>query len=583
MIQVYDPTNTSFDKNGDVIILPISGSVHQVAGGNYDLTMVVPIDPEGHWAHLVPEAIVRAPVPDEIIETAYSGLEADLYRTTSSAALRSGPSEPESITYPAWSASSGYSVGSRVTYSGHNYQCNHWEAESGQTQVPPPNNPWWTRIADQTSGSPVLVNLASGKDLYYVSGPSSGWYKMMTTYGLEGYIKSSQVTYVKHLTPEETKPREISTQLFRVKSVTVETREMRVTVNAQHVSYDLNGILIRELTLTRQSVAFSLARIEDALLIPYPGSFATNLTDTTNTSYTAEISGKSGMWCILDPDNGIVPCFGAAFRRDNWDLFIMQQTNEDRGFRIRYGNNMQGINWKVSSENLITRVMPVAKAENGNNLYLDGTIWVNSPNISNFPRIRMERIKVAGQVGKDDGSGTGTTWTTETLRAEMAKQANARFTIDKVDQLAHEITVDFAMLGNTVEYEWLHDLQKVLLYDTVVAIDERVGMGASVIVTELEYDIVKKKITALKLENVRAYRVKNVSGFNVLNNSIDGDKLTDDAGDELIDQARDEAVTEAVANSRAYTQQYTQSYTSSAINTYNSELMLYLDQYYVKK
>ena len=245
----------------------------------------------------------------------------------------------------------------------------------------------------------------------------------------------------------------------------------------------------------------------------------------------------------------MVPTFDAEFRRDNWDLFVMSKTNTDRGFRIRYGNNLRGVNWKVNGDKLVTRVVPVAKDEDGSDLYLDPVKWVDSTHINDYPVIRMERLKVNGQVGKDDGTETATNWTAAALRAEMQKQAEARFSVDKADQLQHEITVDFEMLGDTAEYPELKKLQQVVMYDTVVVIDERVGLGASVTVNEIEYDVIKEKITALKLTNVNPYNVKNVSGFNVLVNTITGDKLTDDAGNGI----RDEAVDIAVDESNDYT------------------------------
>ena len=109
--------------------------------------------------------------------------------------------------------------------------------------------------------------------------------------------------------------------------------------------------------------------------------------------------------------------------------------------------------------------------------------------------------------------------------------------------------MDFERLGDTEEYAALKNLQQVVMYDTVAVIDERVGLGASVTVSEIEFDIIKEKITALKLTNVNAYNVRNVSGFNVLTNSITGDKLTDDAGNGI----RDEAVDMAVEESAEYT------------------------------
>lgn len=545
MINVYDKGNQNYDRNGNAVIMPLDGKVRMVAGGNYDLQMVCTMDPDGKWKHLIEEAIVKAPVPKETIENAFSGLAADVYVTMSEAALRSGPREPTTITYPGWVSGQTYSVGAKVSYSGRNYQCNQFDPESGYIMVPPPNSPWWSEIARISPGDPALVNLKTGAELYYVSGPADGWYTMSTTYGLEGYIKSTQVEYSRHLTPEETKPREITEQLFRIKTVNVDTGARTVTVNARHVSYDLNGVQIDRVKIVRKPPAESLAWIQQGFMIDYRGTIATNMIDSEDASYSAEISGKSGMYALLDPDKGVVPTFGAEFRRDNWDLFVMAQTNTDRGFRIRYRNNMRGVQWKRDTTKMVTRWVPVAKNEDGSDLYLDPVRWVDSPYINDYETIYMDRLKVAGQVGKDDGTETDTKWTIQTLRAEMEAQAQSKFDVEHTDEPVHEITVAFEMLGDTAEYPWLKNLQSILLYDTVIAIDEDRGLSVSVTVEELEYDIVKKKITAAKLTNVKAYNVKNVSGFNVLNNSITGDKLTDEAGDQLTGRAVDLAVEEA--------------------------------------
>ena len=575
MICVYDIGNENFDKNGDAILTPISGTIKQIAGGNYDLTMVHPIDPDQKWTHLVPDAIIRAPVPAETIENAFAGMDVDVYVTTSKAALRSGPSEPTVITYPSWSITGSYGVGSKVTFWNKNYQCVYWDDDDAlRKSIAPSGSPWWREIARMTPGSPALVNLKSGAEIYYVDGPDDGWYQMSTTYGLEGYIKASQVQYDHHITPEELQPREVTTQLFRIRTVTVETKEMRVTVNAQHVSYDLNGVLMEDVKIVRKPPAQAISWLEMAYMIDYRGTIATNMIENANADYSCDLSGKNGMFALLDPDQGVVPCFDAEFRRDNWDLFIMNKTNTDRGFRIRYGNNLQGVNWKISGDKLITRIVPVAKDEDGAPLFLENIKWVDSIRISNYPVIRMERLKVSGQVGKDDGTETGTSWTASALRAEMQKQAEARYSVDKCDQLQHEITVDFERLGDTAEYAAWKDLQRVLLYDTVIVIDERVGLGASVTVTELEFDIVKEKITALKLTNVNAYNIKNVSGFNVLTNTITGDKLTDDAGDEIIDEAVDIATDEAAdytdkkaAQTLNNSKEYTDEQAAAAVTT----------------
>ena len=430
------------------------------------------------------------------------------------------------------------------------------------------------------------MNMGSGTELYYVSGPEDGWYLMCTTYGLEGYIKSSQVQYDRHMEPGEIQPRVITEQLFRIKTVNVNSENHTVSINARHVSYDLNGTLMEDVKIVRSGPAQALAYIQQAFMMPYRGIIATDMITNEDKDYTAEISGKNGMYCLLDPDRGVVSCFDAEFRRDNWDLFVMTKTETDRGFRVRYGNNMKGITWKDSSEPMILRIVPVAKNEDGSNLYLDndGVRWIDSEDINLWPVIYMERLKVNGQVGKDDGSETDTKWTVQTLRAEMEKQARARFEVDQCDKGLEEITVDFEMLGDTVEYPWLKDLQSILLYDKVIAISEDTGISVSVTVSELEFDIVKKKVTGAKMTNVKHYNVKNVNGFMVLDNTITGDKLTDEAGEDIMGKAIDEAAVYADQKA-SETLSASKSYVGDrhGYGTFESYIKAYCDNRYVRQ
>lgn len=519
-------TIDNYTGNGDVILTPTKCSHKQEAAGKYDLQLEHPIDKEGKWMHIVPEAIIRAPVPKETIENAFSGLDVDVYKTTESAALRSGPSEPTTITYSAWASGTSYAVGSKVTSNGQNYQLNQ-ELTGNEIYQNPGSSGKWAKIANKTAGSPVIVNLKSGAQLYYVSGPESGWYKMSTTYGLEGYIKSSQVTYYRHLTPSEMQPRVITEQLFRIVNVTVDTKNNKITATAEHVSYDLSGVMIEDADIHQKNPAQAMAWIESAFMMGYQGTLATNMTDDSDGMYTGEFKGKNATYALLDPDKGLVGSFGAMYRRDNWDVFMLRKNSVNRGFQLRYGKNMLGVNWKIQRPT-VTRVVPVAKAEDGSDLYLNPTKWVDSEHINEYPVIRMERLKVEGQVGKDDGTETDTVWTEETLRAKMEEKALERFRVDKADLLVHDITIDFEMLGDTEEYKSLKSLEEVLMYDTVIAINEHIKMSVTVQVSEIEYDCIRKKVTALKLTNVNAYNGRNVSGFNVFNNSITPEKLTDD-------------------------------------------------------
>ena len=234
MICLYDAFNEDYEKNGNVVLTPLECRHTQVAAGKYDLTIKHPLDKTGKWMHIVPEAVIRAPVPEETIETAYTGMDVDAYKVTSATApLRATAVSPQPIYYGAWVSGATYSVGAKCTYDNKNYQCSEFDESSGYIMVPPPNSPWWFEIPVKwTSGGTVLANLKQNNEVYYISGPDSGWYNVATPYGLEGYMLESQLTYSRHPSPSETQPRHITTQLFRIKTVNVDTKSRTITATA---------------------------------------------------------------------------------------------------------------------------------------------------------------------------------------------------------------------------------------------------------------------------------------------------------------------------------------------------------------
>lgn len=526
MINVYDIGNEAFEANGNAILHPVSCTMAEDAGGSYEISLVHPIEEGGVWEHLVCGAIIKAPVPVPTIQNAYVGQDVDVYGVNSNNTdLREGPSEPERITYPAWQdRPEGYNVGSKVTYQSNNYQAIHGEGGSSVTHNPPTHSDW-KRIPNYTNGSPVLTTLKAGTDVYYVEASGSYWAKVSTKQGIIGYLKNSQITFLRHETVEPVPERTVEDQLFRIYNVTINTEKQSVSVNARHVSYDLSGILLGECNIALAEPSMMIMRIRDAMLMEYRGEIATNMTGTENGTYTGDLSHKNGTQAILDPDKGVIPYFRAQLIRDNWDLFLMKNDMTDRGIRLEYGKNLRGVSWKRSSDRLINRVMPVAKASDGSDLYLPEQ-WVDSENIDDWPVIIMEKLKVDGQVGKDDGTGTDTNWTEETLLEHMREKANERFTVDHVDALTVEITVNFTLLGETEEYKQYKDLEKLYMYDLVRAVDPRVDLNLQLQVSHIDWDCMLERYISMKVGNVFDYGGRTVFGYNIGTDAIDYEKIS---------------------------------------------------------
>lgn len=530
MISVYDIGNEAFEKNGNAVLHPLNCVMKEDAGGSYEVAMEHPIAEDGTWEHLTNDAIVKVPVPVPTIQNAYVGMDVDVYKINSdNTALRQEPNEPTAIYYEYWGYPYAYQVGSKVSEAGvahRNYQAVQFDSSSQLSTVPPHvNTSWWKQIPDTTSGSPALATLAADTEVYYIEASStSGWSKVSTKYGIVGYVKDSQITFVRHETVQPVPERTVEDQLFRIYNVSINTDSQTVIVNARHVSYDLSGVLLGPCNLALQEPSWAIGRIRDAMLVSYRGEIATNMTGTENGTYTGDLSNKNATQAFLDPDKGVIPYFRGKLIRDNWDLFLMKNDLVDRGLRLTYGTNLRGVNWKRNSDKRVNRVRPVAKAEDGSDLYLPEE-WIDSDG-GTQPVIRMERLRVDGQVGKDDGTGTETNWTEENLLDHMRQKAEERFTVDHADAQVVELTVNFALLGETEEYKQYRGLEKLYMYDLVRVTDPRVGLNLQLQVSHIEWDCILERYNSIKVGNVFDYGGRTVFGYNIGADAIEYEKIS---------------------------------------------------------
>ena len=61
MIQIYTPSNTDYEKNGDQTLLPVSASVHAILNGAWEAEITHTIDAEGRWKYITEEAVIKMP------------------------------------------------------------------------------------------------------------------------------------------------------------------------------------------------------------------------------------------------------------------------------------------------------------------------------------------------------------------------------------------------------------------------------------------------------------------------------------------------------------------------------------------
>jgi phage minor structural protein len=524
MITIYNPDAQDWSNNGLGVLTPTSCTVKEVGGGEYELEIVHPLDENLRWQMLQRGFLIKAPVPERetpfIQQSAEARAESPEHIIWHVTAATAGVYTKASSGYSTWSSGATYSKGAKRNYNGRSYR---WSSETPGNATPPAAP--WVKI---TTGSKKIKTLKQGTEIIYHE-DSDTYSKITTPDGTTGYILKSSIAYKRTEPFVSAQPayqtavpaRQIRDQVFRIYDVQIVNKDqvLAVTASARHIHYDQLGNVIKTYSPTGADPQAALIAMSGDCLNEHDFNYYTNCTD----AITAEWARKNVIEAIHDPDNGIVPKLHAQLVRDNYDTFILQNVERDRGVTIAYGKNMLGISSKANDEAAITRIMPIGYDENGAPMLLP-ELCIDSQFIGDYPTERavpldVQEAKVHAANGDDPGM------TAEQAFAKMREEAQKQFDAG-CDLVDLEITVDFIHLGDTVEYASLKNLQQVFMYDTVTIRHSKLGLLYKTQVIGYEFDAILGRYNKVTLGNIKnGAELGAVAGFQLPSMGISGNKL----------------------------------------------------------
>ena len=525
-IVVYAPDTASFGSLGLTVLNPKVCTVHQVAGGDYSLHLEQPITRDGRWRFLTDQAIIRAPIPPEHIpeikaeDYATTDMEYKVYRTTNST-----PRYTESgASLSMWQRNHDYKAGDYIQWSyGTIRRCrtdhnsgNAFDGSKWSTPSPPPKS-----YVTETTSAGVELYLLKDK-----TGCGGMYIYAQTKAGATGYWLSGDVEYVRTETvtdKDDIPAQDISEQFFRITNIVRNSDRKMVIVEASQLTYDYaKEVLTMTCECTDTAVADAIASIKGAVSGSQtrPYIICAKFQDTQ--TITADYTYQNVVYCLLDPDVGIVSQVRARIMRDKWKFYLLTNTNTNRGFRIRYATNLVGVKWTRGTENLVTRIYPRGLAADGSLLaYEDsqGRPYIDSTRIDEYPFIAVEALDTGV---KAEGSSAEEI---AEARNQMQLIALKRFGVDFADAIEEEIDVDFVMLGQSEQYAQYRDLQQVALYDTVTVEHGPLGLMATAQVREYEWDALRCRFNKIVLGNIWTYGMRTVAGYEIQDGVIRWEKL----------------------------------------------------------
>lgn len=511
MIVVYDPFEGDYVSLGLAVLHPTECTVTEEAGGDYSLKLVHPLTATGEWAYIQPFTQLKVPVP--LCVTPFVSAEdstiltvgVEVWMASEDCYLYSATS---ATLWPAWQSGRHYSVGDKVSHNGTNYVCT--TTHGGVTIW---NSSFWTA---GNMDPPKKKAIASGTQIY-VTEQKSNWLTVVMMDGVKGYCRVRDFTYLYTLDEEavinhDVESRSLTDQIFRVMDVTINSANNTLTANAKHISYDYAMQLVGNLQLSDTPIVEAVAGLRAAFLPDGAASAPNIYVKNTGATLTGTYTRKTLSNCILDPDIGFVAQGKAMLIRDNRDFFLLENTAPDRGFSLTYGVNLKGVTWKRDFSKLVTRVMPIAKAQNGSDYFLLDP-YVDSDYLPQYPIIMYKALTVDAQIGKDGA-------TEQEVQDKMIEEAEKVYTEDKEDQPITTLTVDFVLLGDTEEYKRFKQLERLSLYDTVEIHHPDLGLSTAVQVKGYTWDAIAERYTKITLGDVFDRAKHTVTGYDLSDGCI---------------------------------------------------------------
>ena len=479
MICIFDKFATDFSGNGIGPLCPSSCEVSETLNGEYELTMVHPLDALGKWQRIESGRILRVPVPSAMTPHVHliTQTATEIYKTN-------GSSRP-------------------------------------------------IRSSTSTKGK-VLAKYKKNKQVALIEKTSSTWYLVVGPDGKQGYMQKSHLTYVRtdyslaEATGEVVEPSQQRDQPFRIYRVVPELD--KITVYARHIFYDLLDNMIKSYKPNKARIGSVVVQgISDSCLSEHDFTFYSDL-DSVADEETLEDDANTVDFVNINPvdaligDSGVVHFYGGELARDWFDVYLIKRVGLDSGVQIREGKNLLGINYDVDDTDVITRIMPTGEDKDGELLYLPET-YVDSTHVDEYPNARWSHLAVEDCKENPKKTKDNPKKTKEQCYTQMRNAAQKEFD-NGCDLPKVTLTVDFINCAETEEYRQYGHLQNIYLGDDVRVITKRLGIAVTLRMTEYSFDCLTRKYTKMTLGTVAdGLEANTISPRQIPAGSITGSKI----------------------------------------------------------
>ena len=325
----------------------------------------------------------------------------------------------------------------------------------------------------------------------------NGIYELEMSYPISGQhyedIKIRSIVVVKPSANANIQP-------FRIYKITKPING-KVTIYAQHISYDLTKNVCMPFTVTASGTACNTALqgLKTNAVESCPFDFWTDV--TTVASYDQKIPGSIRQR-LGGTQGSILDQFGGEYEWDGYTVKLWKNRGQERDITLRYGKNITDLEQEENIANTVTGIVPYwTNTDNSDSLFLTEKA-VYSPNVDKY----STRLTVP----MDFSSEWEEKPTQEQLRNKATVYVNqSGFGLPKVS-----IKLSFINLADTEEYKDIIPLQEVSLCDTIKVQFEKLGIDTTAKIVETEYDVLTEKYNSIQIGSLKSTLATTINDMN---------------------------------------------------------------------
>ena len=248
------------------------------------------------------------------------------------------------------------------------------------------------------------------------------------------------------------------------------------TIHAWHISYLLNGIIVRPFTAS--SCAQAIASIPTQSINQNAFTFWTDKAVTGNFALTEPKNARS---VLAGSEGSILDVYGKGeFEFDMFTVKLYLNRGADRGVQIRYGKNLASLDRQLDASGVYVSAVPYWTDTDGNTVYYDGIV-----------------TRTGSTPGRAVPMDLSEDFEEQPTPAQLQARCQAKLDSSDAYEVKDNIKIDFVQLWQTEEYKDIANLERVFLCDTVHIIYK--GITATAKCIKVVYDTLLERYVSMEL------------------------------------------------------------------------------------